>query len=190
MRTRHMTCVRTLHAHIIANTCLPRGICKYTCTGRSQHACNYICLVQDLNCTAILIILEGLFQVFQRFSSSKLVRKAVENCFVALNYYENGSKLENYQTTQIQTSGQIWIKFKFHHHNFERLSREGEVPSDSDSKLKKRYFRNKTSTYSFLHSPVDTSGICLYIYVYIYIYIYIYAHIHIYMLAGWCFTNY
>ncbi len=36
-------------------------------------------------------IIEGQFQVFQRFSSSTLVLKTVESCFVALNYYENGS---------------------------------------------------------------------------------------------------
>jgi hypothetical protein len=41
--------------------------------------------------TAILIIFEGQFQVFQRFSSSKLVLKTVKNCFVALKCYENGS---------------------------------------------------------------------------------------------------
>jgi hypothetical protein len=40
---------------------------------------------------AILTIIEGLLQVFKRFSSSKLVLTAVEGCFVALNYYENGS---------------------------------------------------------------------------------------------------
>ncbi len=46
------------------------------------------------NCTptAILMIIEGQFQTFQRFSSGKLVLKAVESCFVALNYYENGSR--------------------------------------------------------------------------------------------------
>ncbi len=37
--------------------------------------------------TAILIIIEGQLQ----FSSSKLVLKTVENGYVALNYYENGS---------------------------------------------------------------------------------------------------
>jgi hypothetical protein len=42
-------------------------------------------------CTAIPIIIEGQFQAFQRFSSSKLVLKTVESCFVALNYYGNGS---------------------------------------------------------------------------------------------------
>jgi hypothetical protein len=41
--------------------------------------------------TAIPIIIEGQFQVFQRFSRSKMVLKAVESCFVALNYYGNGS---------------------------------------------------------------------------------------------------
>jgi hypothetical protein len=41
--------------------------------------------------TAIPILIEGLFQVFQRFSSSKLVPKTAESCFVALNYYGIGS---------------------------------------------------------------------------------------------------
>ncbi len=41
--------------------------------------------------TAIPIIIEGQFQIFQRFSRSKLVLKAVESCFMALNYYGNGS---------------------------------------------------------------------------------------------------
>ncbi len=35
--------------------------------------------------TAILTIIEGQFQIFQRFSSSKLVQKTAERCFVALN---------------------------------------------------------------------------------------------------------
>jgi hypothetical protein len=38
------------------------------------------------------MIIEGQFQAFQRFSSSKLVLKTVESCFAAPNYYENGSK--------------------------------------------------------------------------------------------------
>jgi hypothetical protein len=41
--------------------------------------------------TAILIISEGRYQAFQRFSSSKLVLKTVASCFSALHYYENGS---------------------------------------------------------------------------------------------------
>ena len=44
-----------------------------------------------LRFTAILIIFEGRFQVFQQFSSGKLVFKDVEIRFAALNYYENGS---------------------------------------------------------------------------------------------------
>ncbi len=44
-----------------------------------------------LQCTAILIIFEGQFQIVQLLSSSKLVLKDVESCFVALNYHENGS---------------------------------------------------------------------------------------------------
>jgi len=42
---------------------------------------------------AIPIIIEGLLQVVQRFSSSKLVLKTVESCFMALNYHENGSSM-------------------------------------------------------------------------------------------------
>ena len=41
--------------------------------------------------TAILIMIEGQFQILQRFSSSKQVLKTVESCFAALNHYENGS---------------------------------------------------------------------------------------------------
>jgi hypothetical protein len=37
--------------------------------------------------TAILIIIEGQFQAFQLYSSSKLVLETVESCFTALNYY-------------------------------------------------------------------------------------------------------
>jgi hypothetical protein len=54
--------------------------------------CVYECVCVE-SCTAILIIIEGQFQVFQRFSSGKLALKTVESRFVALNYYENGSKL-------------------------------------------------------------------------------------------------
>jgi hypothetical protein len=35
-------------------------------------------------CTAILIIIEGQFQAFQRLSISKLVLQTVESCFAAL----------------------------------------------------------------------------------------------------------
>ncbi len=41
--------------------------------------------------TAILIMIEDQFQIFRRFSSSKVVLKAVASCFVTLNYHENGS---------------------------------------------------------------------------------------------------
>ncbi len=42
---------------------------------------------------AILIIIEGQLQVFQQFSSSKLVLKTVESCYTPLNYYKNGSSV-------------------------------------------------------------------------------------------------
>jgi hypothetical protein len=47
-----------------------------------------LCVTRKSYC---LIIIEGRFQVCQRFSSSKLVLKAVESCFVALNYCGNGT---------------------------------------------------------------------------------------------------
>jgi hypothetical protein len=55
--------------------------------------CKLVRVVQttDKVSTAIPIIIEGQFQVFQLFSSSKLVLEAVESCFVALNYYGKGS---------------------------------------------------------------------------------------------------
>ncbi len=71
--------------------------------GKAWSVCTCVCmcacdLMTDLagstsacSGTAIPIIIEGLFQAFQRFSSSKLVLKTVESCFVALNYYGNGS---------------------------------------------------------------------------------------------------
>jgi hypothetical protein len=46
--------------------------------------------------TAILIIIEGQLQDFQRFSYRKLLLKAVASCFAALNYYENGSICKSY----------------------------------------------------------------------------------------------
>jgi hypothetical protein len=44
-----------------------------------------------LRATAILIIIEGQFQAFQRFSGSKLLLQTVGSHFAAFNYYENGS---------------------------------------------------------------------------------------------------
>ncbi len=53
-----------------------------------------ILLLSDIQShTAILIIIEGQLQVFQQFSSSKLVIKTVESCYTALNYYENSAML-------------------------------------------------------------------------------------------------
>jgi hypothetical protein len=55
--------------------------------------------------TAILMIIEGQLQAFQRFSISELVLKTVESCFASLNYYENGSKM----ATRMVGGGQIWV---------------------------------------------------------------------------------
>ena len=64
--------------------------------------------------TAILITMEGLFQVFQRFSSSKLVLKTVGSRFAALNCYEHGSRTiyywRNIESIQNHsTKAQVWI---------------------------------------------------------------------------------
>jgi hypothetical protein len=53
----------------------------------SQGLVLFVCMRH----TAILIEIEGRFQVFQRFSGSKLVLKTVGIGFAALSYYENGS---------------------------------------------------------------------------------------------------
>ncbi len=55
--------------------------------------------------TAIPIIFEGQFQVLQRFSSSKLVLKTVESCFMALNYYGNGSNV----CVQFASSNDVYV---------------------------------------------------------------------------------
>jgi hypothetical protein len=46
--------------------------------------------------TAILTIIEGQFQFFQRLSRSKLLLKTIEDRFTALNYYENGRVSHKY----------------------------------------------------------------------------------------------
>jgi hypothetical protein len=60
----------------------------------TQHAVLYLYFYACRHATAVLIIIEGHFQIFQRFSSSKLVLKTVKSCFAALNCYENGSSGE------------------------------------------------------------------------------------------------
>jgi hypothetical protein len=71
--------LKVLKAYVRVCLCL----CVSTFESRSSMAYYFT--------TAILIIFEGRFQVFQRFCSSKLVPKTVESRFVALNYYENVS---------------------------------------------------------------------------------------------------
>ena len=80
------------------SACCCRSLCPVypddipSAHGDQWHS--HICVKKDnmlLYATAILTIIEGQFQAFQRFCSSKLVLKAVESCFTALNYYENGS---------------------------------------------------------------------------------------------------
>jgi hypothetical protein len=73
-------------------------VCVCVCVCIQGHdvalVCTYIMYIRYTH-TAIPIIIERRFQVFQRFSSGKLVLKTVESCFAALNYYEIGSTLKN-----------------------------------------------------------------------------------------------
>ncbi len=78
--------------------CIYIYIHTYTYTFISSNALFHISIAFIFICTAIcsintaiLILTECQFHVFQRFMSSKLVLKTVESCFVALNYYEDGS---------------------------------------------------------------------------------------------------
>ncbi len=65
------------------------------CESNTEIMCIYVFWFAGWSSvTAILIIIEGQVQVFQRFSSSKLVLKAVGSRFEALNYYENGRKTQ------------------------------------------------------------------------------------------------
>jgi hypothetical protein len=61
---------------------------------RRTYVCANTCVhMRTLKTTTITIltIFECQFQVFQRFSSSKLVLKTVESCFATLKYYGNGN---------------------------------------------------------------------------------------------------
>ncbi len=67
-------------------------MCRYTHTHMYLDTTPRYLVSNDMSLdNTIRIIIEGRFHFFQRFSSSKLVLKTVESCFVALNYYENGS---------------------------------------------------------------------------------------------------
>jgi hypothetical protein len=72
-------------------TCIPIYIYIYIYTVEIFYTIYNGRTISELMGTAILIINEGQFQVFPRFSSSKLLLKAGKSCFVALNYYENAS---------------------------------------------------------------------------------------------------
>ncbi len=63
-------------------------LCVYVCVCLCASP---LCHHSMMKCTAILIIIERQFHVFQRFSSSKLVLKTVESCCAVLNLYENCS---------------------------------------------------------------------------------------------------
>jgi hypothetical protein len=77
--------------------------------------------------TAIPIIIEGQFQVFQLFSSSKLVLKTVESCFVALNYYGNGSIIPLHNIYNNCTSNDLLIK-RFAFKLAGGIQRENRIP--------------------------------------------------------------
>ncbi len=94
--------------------CICICVCLCVCVSFFQniYACASmcVCVCGALYDTAILIIIEGQFQVSQRFSSSNLVLKTVESCFMALNYYENGSSTNHnvHTWTQNQKCSSIY----------------------------------------------------------------------------------
>ncbi len=89
--------------------------------------------------TAILIIIEGQFQTFQRYSSSKLVLKTVKSCFVALNYCGNGS---------------IAFTFKLVHHA-QVVEDSVVVPQNSDSESFFNYWRSCSGSRLFQPRPFE-----------------------------------
>ncbi len=87
-------------------------VCMYVCMYACMHVCMcvymYVCMyVSMCVCvcivayshgqivTAILVVFEGRFCIFQRFPSSKLALKTVESRFAALICYENGSSVRD-----------------------------------------------------------------------------------------------
>ena len=83
-------CIGNIYLSVRAYTCIHKGtscLCTLFLCVLGVDVRTHVLAIY----TAIPIIFEGQFQVFQRFSSSKLVLKAVESCFVALNYCGNGN---------------------------------------------------------------------------------------------------
>ena len=76
------------YKHAYMETYMNMCVCVHICMYAQSHA-----QTASASSTALPIITEDRFQVFQRNPSSKLVLKAVESRFAALNYYENGSTL-------------------------------------------------------------------------------------------------
>ncbi len=107
--------------------------------------------------TAILKIIEGLFQVFQGFFSSKLVLKAVESCFVALNYHESGSSLSHSPT---ENTPHVSMVFTYKYMQCKI--------TETDRQTDQKWFSHIRMSHLFRKSQ--------YIYIYIYIYIYTYTH--------------
>ncbi len=97
----HIPCLSQAHMHTYIHTCIHAYIVhihmqtflKCTCSLFILRICVHICIFLSgisFGITAIPIIIEGRFQNFQRFSSSKLILITVESSFLALNYYGNG----------------------------------------------------------------------------------------------------
>ncbi len=95
--------------------------------------------------TDIPIIIEGQFQVLQRFSSSKLVLKTVESCFVALNYYGNGS------TQTCVTRREIYVSSRRSAKQTDRLLSE-VVGSIQKLERSRNLEKNECEELSFLKS--------------------------------------
>ena len=76
--------------HMLKISCVCVHVCVYRVL--RTYMWGVVFLARDAaRDTPILTIIEGHFQIFQRFSSCKLVLKTVESSFAALNYSEIAS---------------------------------------------------------------------------------------------------
>jgi hypothetical protein len=100
-----LACVE--HTYYAMSVCMCVYVRSHTCVKR--ECLGLLCVDH----TAILIITEGRFQIFQRFSSSKLVPTTVESRFSALNYFENDS---NSHVWTIHIVSSVWVQVNLRMH--------------------------------------------------------------------------
>ncbi len=167
----------------------------YTSTHIHIHKQTHV----QLQClTAIPIIIEGRFQVFQWFSSSKLVLKTVESCFMAFNYYGNGSTHSHLQwcapswyPEQYDTQAYIYIYTRTHAHTYTQIRTFAAVTYSNVQRvgaLSSIIHRRRPNSSAWTKQGITylSRDLTLIVYLFcvssgnIYIYIYIYTHTHTY----------